>query len=377
LIYIGINLIHDLFDYFCLVATCDLQFKMDRDRYGGCPRFSFLFPFLWSGSKATHGVKKGKVYFEIKVSVTFLILGTSIVLSSEGEDDLSFAYDSRGLKATSGQFETYGKSFREYDLIGCYAVNSVEISFSKNGEDLGQAFHFNKSSLGDHALLPHIICKGCAFQVNFGQKLKPWHKSREGFRFLHDLKSEDLIRTPVPPRSKKACEMLMMVGLPASGKTTWALKHIQENPDKNYIHLSVDRFLPQMEADTLTLFLLATQCLKLSLAVAGSRKANYIIDQVSQWKLLCFTGFTCKAVLLVPPEGEWGRRLEERRKEGEIYPEGVLMQMKGYKDLQHETCKKPQSEALAEYATYWGKNSFLTPDGSRISPWIKQLLPSY
>uniref|UniRef100_A0A8C5Q655 B30.2/SPRY domain-containing protein n=1 Tax=Leptobrachium leishanense TaxID=445787 RepID=A0A8C5Q655_9ANUR len=348
------------FFFFCLVATCDLQFEMDRERYGGRPLFHSTFPCLWSGSRATHGVMKGNVYFEVKRTdnlplsegyseFPLLRVGWSVARSGPqlGEDDLSFAYDSRGLKATSSHFEAYGKSFGEHDVIGCYANldgDSVELSFSKNGEDLGQAFHFKKSSLGNHALLPHILCKGCAFQVNFGQKLKPWHKSREGFCFLHDLKSEDLIRTPVPPRCEYDCEMLMMVGYPASGKTTWVLKHIQENPDKNYIHLSVDRFIPQVKTVGLDKtednnkvkdlhVKLATQCLNRALEIASYRKANYIIDQCSVyktsqfWKLQCFCQFKSKAVLLVTTEEEWKRRLEVRRKEGEVYPEAVLYHM--------------------------------------------------
>ena len=38
------------------------------------------------------------------------------------------------------------------------------------------------------------------------------------------------------PRIEKReeCELILLIGLPASGKTTWVNKHVEENPDKHF-----------------------------------------------------------------------------------------------------------------------------------------------
>ncbi|XP_056383549.1 heterogeneous nuclear ribonucleoprotein U-like protein 2 isoform X2 [Hyla sarda] len=343
-------------------ATCDLQFKMDKDRFGGRPLFSEKFPSLWSGSRATHAVTKGKAYFEVKVieklpvkegstESPLLRAGWSVSCSAPqlGEDDLSFAYDGRGLKVTSGNFEPYGESFEVNDVIGCLAnldADPVDISFSKNGTDLGQAFTVDKSTLGEQALLPHILCKGCSFQVNFGQREEPWHSPPEGFSFLKDFQSEDLTRTPLPPTTTEECEVLLMIGLPGTGKTTWAKKHKEENPEKRYQHLSTEALIPQLKTagpDTPEqdekakdhLVQVATQCLIRLIPVAARKKGNYIIDQCTVYssaqrrKMHCFKGYQRKAVVLVLKDDEWKKRLESRKEtEGEIVPDYVLLEMK-------------------------------------------------
>ncbi|KAM9302155.1 heterogeneous nuclear ribonucleoprotein U-like protein 2 [Gastrophryne carolinensis] len=349
-------------DVLCLDRfTCDLQFKMDKDCFGGRPLFSEKFPSLWSGSRATHGVTNGKAYYEVKVTenlpvkegcteVPVLRVGWSVIQSAPqlGEDDLSFAYDSRGLKVSSSNFETYGESFGENDVVGClinFDGDSVEVSFSKNGAELGQAFVIEKSLLGEQALLPHILCKGCVFQVNFGQKEEPWHNPPEGFTFLKELPAGDLTRAPTPPKTVEECEVLLLVGLPGTGKSTWARKYCQENPEKRFQHLCTDALLPQLkmagpdaaEDDQKAQdqrVQIATQCLIRLIPLAARRKGNYIIDQCTVYssaqrrKMHCFKGFQRKAVALVLNDEDWKKRLEIRKEEGEIIPEHVLLEMK-------------------------------------------------
>ncbi|XP_041416712.1 heterogeneous nuclear ribonucleoprotein U-like protein 2 isoform X2 [Xenopus laevis] len=348
--------------------TCDLQLKMDKDRFGGRPLFFEKFPSLWSGSRATHGVTNGKVYFEVKLTdnlpqkegcaeTPLLRVGWSVGQSSPqlGEDDLSFAYDSRGLKVTSSQFDPYGETFGENDVIGCFADlegDSVDLFFSKNGDSLGEAFHVEKEVLGDQPLFPHVLCKGCGFQVNFGQKEEAWHPPPDESIFLKDVKAEDLVKSL---ESTEDCEVFLMIGLPGSGKTTWALKHIQENSEKQYLLMSTDILIPQLKTagpdpnpedpkarDRLTK--LATQCLIRLIPLAARRKRNYIIDQCTVYnsaqrrKMNCFKDFQRKAVMVVPNEEEWKKRVEQRKeKEGEIIPESVLLEMKANFNIPKKT----------------------------------------
>lgn len=83
----------------------------------------------------------------------------------------------------------------------------MEISFSKNGTEIGEAFVVDMSTLEDQALIPHILCKGCSFLVNFGQREEPWHSPPDGYTFLKDASEEELKREPVPPKTSEECEV--------------------------------------------------------------------------------------------------------------------------------------------------------------------------
>ena len=41
--------------------------------------------------------------------------------------------------------------------------------------------------------------------------------------------------------------MIMLIGLPASGKTTWANKHVEENPLKRYNVIGTSVLLERMK----------------------------------------------------------------------------------------------------------------------------------
>ncbi|MEE6514439.1 hypothetical protein FKM82_022559 [Ascaphus truei] len=301
---------------------------LDTYRFGGRPLFSDKFPSLWSGSRATHGATKGKVCFEIKVTeilplkegsteLPLLRVGWSVDQSAPqlGEDDLSFAYDGRGLKVTNAHFEEYGEAFGESDVIGCFA--------------------------------------GCAFQVNFGQREERWHLHTRG---LHTVRrwtweKEDLgdnYRRPDPKPGRSA--RLLMVGIHGEPgnvilKILAARKTQRGEPEKSFYQIETDMLLQQLKAglETLqdnpktrdSLTQQATQCLIRLVPLAARRKGNYILDQCTVYnsaqrrKMHCFKGFSRKAVLVVPSEEEWKRRVEKRKdSEEEIIPESVLLEMK-------------------------------------------------
>ncbi len=66
--------------------------------------------------------------------------------------------------------ETYGESFGPSDVVASYIdfdENLIRISFTKNGEDYGQAFEFSKND--SREFYPHILVKNVKFECNFGQ----------------------------------------------------------------------------------------------------------------------------------------------------------------------------------------------------------------
>ncbi|XP_047247327.1 heterogeneous nuclear ribonucleoprotein U-like protein 1 isoform X1 [Girardinichthys multiradiatus] len=346
--------------------NCDLHFKVSRDRYNGYPLTIEGFAYLWAGARATHGVTQGRVCYEMKINEEIPVkhlpssepdphvvrIGWSLNNCSTqlGEEPFSFGYGGTGKKSSDCKFADYGEKFGENDVIGCYidfeSSNEVEMGFSKNGVNLGVAFRTTKEALAGRALFPHVLVKNCAVEFNFGQKREPYFPQQEGYTFLHDRPMEEKIRGTKGPANKSECEILMMVGLPACGKTTWAIKHAAENPDKKYNILGTNAIMDKMKMMGLrrqrnyagrwdVLIQQATQCLNRLIEIAARKRRNYILDQTNVYgsarrrKMRPFEGFQRKAIVICPTDEDFKERtLKQTNEQGKDVPDHAVLEMK-------------------------------------------------
>ncbi|XP_056126191.1 heterogeneous nuclear ribonucleoprotein U-like protein 1 [Rhinichthys klamathensis goyatoka] len=345
--------------------NCDLHFKVSRDRCSGYPLTIEGFAYLWSGARATYGVNKGRVCYEMKilenVSVKHLPssepdphvvrVGWSLDSCSTqlGEEPFSYGYGGTGKKSSSCKFEDYGEKFGESDVIGCYidfdSHEQVKMAFSKNGKWLDVAFHISKEELAGRALYPHILVKNCAVQFNFGQQDEPFFPLPEEYTFIGTVDMENRVRGTIGPTNKSDCEVLMMVGLPACGKTTWASKHAEMNPEKKFNILGTNAIMEKMKVMGLRrqrnyagrwdiLIQQATQCLNRLIQIAARKKRNYILDQTNVYgsaqrrKMRPFEGFQRKAVVICPSDEDLKERTLKQTEEGKDVPDHAVLEMK-------------------------------------------------
>ncbi|XP_054453435.1 heterogeneous nuclear ribonucleoprotein U-like protein 2 isoform X2 [Anoplopoma fimbria] len=365
-----------------------LHFEVGPDGSCGQLRFWARFPSLWSGCRLTHGVLQGRVGFEVRLErklfttqleeqehmdpcglrVGWSMANTSLML---GEDEFSFAYDGRGKKVTGGKEEAFGELLSEGDIIGCYASFStdgaVELSFHKNSRVMGEAFSLEASVLLGRPLFPHVLCKSCSVRVLLDPTAPPWYPGPPGFTPLAALSAWQRVRTTLPPSSRAQCEVLLMVGLPGSGKSHWARTHMKQHPEKRYKLLGTEELLACMIKDSR--LQQASQCLTDLIKLAAQTPGNYILDQCNilfsarRYKLQLFTGFRRRVVVVFPSADEWKRRLAlHQMSNGEQIPETALLKLQvscslpeQHSDLLEELqyVELPQEEAqtlLQEYS---------------------------
>uniref|UniRef100_A0A1I7W9S4 SPRY domain-containing protein n=1 Tax=Heterorhabditis bacteriophora TaxID=37862 RepID=A0A1I7W9S4_HETBA len=184
-----------------------------------------------------------------------------------GEYMSSYCYTSLGRKASNNVFSDYGEPFHQDDVITSVIVRLIyylflykclnlsnqdiaehTISFWKNDTCLGVAFRDVRLPDGD-AVYPHICIKNCRVAVNFGEfpEGETMWKSNPEWRFPSSLGRGDLERSIAPPDSKANCTVLMMVGLPGVGKTTWVRQYLRDHPTEQWTVVNVEGIMNAMK----------------------------------------------------------------------------------------------------------------------------------
>ena len=229
----------------------DLNLRINDDLTTAAPFSREGWGYCYAGARATHGVKTGKVWYEVKFveqnetkvekdKTTYdLRVGWSTDNSSLmlGESETSWAYSSaQGKKINSTKYENYGDKFVKGDIIGAFldfGEEEVCMTFTKNGEDQGDAFQIKLEDFpSDTLIFPHILSRNVKFQVNFGVDAKgvylaDWKEKLEG----EYIKIGKLENGCSLPRNATSPQYMM---IPGSGKTTWVEKLVNEEPDKHF-----------------------------------------------------------------------------------------------------------------------------------------------
>uniref|UniRef100_A0AC35FLP8 Uncharacterized protein n=1 Tax=Panagrolaimus sp. PS1159 TaxID=55785 RepID=A0AC35FLP8_9BILA len=334
------------------------------------------------------GEKFTRVAFQIKISeflplkhVPFeeidphdIRVGWSIQSATNvlGESQKSYAYCSMGRKLNDGMFRTYGDMLQIDDIITTVLdFEKQEISYYKNEKFLGIAFS-KELFLPGELVFPHISIKNCKVMVNFGlecpepgnaDKWKLPEAERDTV-FAGKIEKPYLKATTRPPNDKSECTVIMMVGLPGVGKTTWVKNYLKEHPEEKWIHINIESFLSAMKVNGIQrkrvstrwdmILGLAAKAFTRTLTLACRRRHNYIIDQTNcnrearKRRLQLFDGFHRKCVVICPSDQvAEERRLRRSDPAGEM-PVEALLELKATMSLPNPEIEPVEDVAYVE-----------------------------
>ncbi|RLM75527.1 heterogeneous nuclear ribonucleoprotein U-like protein 1 [Panicum miliaceum] len=385
-------------------ADCDLDFDVGGGGLQGSALHEGGFAYCWSGARATVGARGGGRYCfgcrivaeqPVEMDLTaaeerhLCRIGVSRggdPVGPLGESDHSFGFGGTGKFSHQRRFANYGVKFGVGDTVVC-AVDldskpMASIGFARNGEWLGIAKHFDAGEKGlglvdapvrpmqcESALFPHVLLKNVVVEMQFSREdglqpvdgYEPWASA---------FADGNAVFGPLFEQGE--CEVMMMVGLPASGKSTWAEKWVKEHPEKRFILLGTNLALEQMKVPGLLrknnygerfdrLMECATWIFNKLLTRAANTRRNFIIDQTNVYKnarirkLRPFANYRKTAVVVFPPPSELKSRAAKRFNEmGKEVPAEAVNEMTANFVLPLSTdmpdSKEPFNKASSTYA---------------------------
>lgn len=92
-----------------------------------------------------------------------------------------------------------------------------------------------------------IILHSFFFQKPGSKELLP------DYIFIDQSPPDALEAGPRRPESRKDCEVILMIGLPGTGKTYWARNWVKEHPEKRYNAFGVQFLLEKMKVSVVIL----------------------------------------------------------------------------------------------------------------------------
>ena len=132
------------------------------------------------------------------------------------------------------------------------------VSFSRNGEELKEAFTISDST--ERLYFPHVTTKNVCVSFNFGGQ-PPAHPPPEGYSFIQEAAEEDRDFAVTAATNKSDCEVILTVGLPASGKTYWASRQLSKYPEKRYTVIGICQLIDRMTVSKLYYCLYMYSCM--------------------------------------------------------------------------------------------------------------------
>lgn len=104
----------------------------------------------------------GTYYYEATVTdegLCRLGFSTSQASLDLGTCQYGYGYGGTGKKSNNRQFDDFGGPFGKGDVMGCYLdLDSMEIAYTKNGEDLGLAFNISRHQ-SNQTFFPAVVLK--------------------------------------------------------------------------------------------------------------------------------------------------------------------------------------------------------------------------
>ena len=157
----------------------------------------------WGGCRSFVGVVQGAHYYEVEILGGLGRVGWSTSAASYdlGTDSFGFGYGGTAKKSNKRRFESYGKTYKEGDVIGCYIdMSDRTLGFTHNGNDCGIAFKIPDHIRG--ALFPSVCMKNCGVRVRF-QKPFRFQPPEKKYKALFDAKSSEItLSTTTSTKSK-------------------------------------------------------------------------------------------------------------------------------------------------------------------------------
>ena len=399
-----------------LEADCDLSFLCEGR---SCqPLHEGGFAKMWSGGRANFGLRgtEGRFMFEVRVlrelPVSLIDVGNSspgnvhlcrvgwscsdTPTHALGETASSWGFGGSARKSHSAKFEPFGEPYGVGDTITCgFDLSTNEICFAKNGSALGRAYTVD-SAVASRGLYPHVLLKNVQVEIAFDSRLST---GLPDFAMVASAVGGPNV-TPCTELEEQP-EVIMLVGLPAAGKTTWASAYTVRHPQKRYCVLSTNDIMNQMRVSGLqrahnyrerfeALMPEATAVLNKLLELAPSRRRNYLWDQTNVYpsarkrKLTAFRAFRkVAAVLVCSSETLQARARAREQAEGKVVPEEAVQEMK-------KNCVLPTVAGAEGFSEIWfvgeldGTSAFeqVESDRREADAWLvmqrkrKEIMPS-